>query len=65
MDDHVKRMKHEFEDLNVKIGKLESFFSTETFGNLGALDQHLLGEQLGHMRAYHATLSKRFGRALL
>lgn len=59
---HQLRVIDERTELEVRIGKLQSFVGTGTYAALTQLDQHLLLEQLTHMRAYSGLLGARIQR---
>lgn len=59
VDDHVKRMLDESNELAIKIGNLTIFTSTAKFDSLPQLDQYLLVAQLTAMQSYAAILAMR------
>lgn len=61
-NDVIDRMKHEFSDLDFKIGKLESKIKLFRDGKNNYTDLaeiHLLEEQLHYMRGYRKILKIR------
>jgi len=60
---HIDRMIDERSNLQLLLGRLEVFTSTETFDTLAKEDRHLLLEQRFVMREYAAILTKRIDRA--
>jgi hypothetical protein len=63
MDAHVKKMVDEQRELMIRISRLEEFLDGKIFANLRKIDQVLMTEQLGHMRAYSGTLAKRLAQS--
>jgi hypothetical protein len=62
MSDIIDRVRSEMEDLDSKILKLQNFLSKGKPDNIENLDWSLLVEQLGYMKLYSATLTKRLFR---
>lgn len=59
MEDFVKRIIDEKKELEVKIKKLETFFITQTFGDLFVEEQDLLILQFHIMKSYFMVLQQR------
>ncbi len=59
MQEFVKRIKAEFEDLTDNIRSLTSFIGSEEFGKTSSDEQALMKLQLRQMEAYASTLRRR------
>ncbi len=62
MHDYQERVIQEKKALDEKIDNLYPFLDTQVFADLVPLDQELLCDQLGHMRAYASVLAARIAR---
>lgn len=56
------RMASEKYELTARIRKLENFLITPEFETLNKVDCDDLIDQLGHMKAYLAVLTRRYDR---
>ena len=59
MQDFVKRLIVERDELIDKLEKLQDFFATDKFENLDNENKMLLSTQLNIMRAYLSILKRR------
>ena len=59
----LTRLEQEFDELDERIQKLYSFFSTDKFKELNPFDRELLNMQYNNMSAYAITLNIRINRA--
>lgn len=59
---HQQRVVDEKNELDEKIGKLQSFFDNDIYKNLPNEDRALLIDQVHHMRIYSDILLKRIQR---
>ena len=59
MEPFQERVVTEKDELEEKIGKLHSFFTTSTFAELDPAEQDRLNEQLKAMETYAALLGQR------
>jgi hypothetical protein len=59
LEPHEYRVIYEKDELDIKLEKLESFFSTATFKKLNQDDQRLLKMQAQIMREYSNILQER------
>lgn len=59
MEDYVKRMLDEAEQLEDKVTKLSKFFSTTIYGGLPENKKNLMKQQESHMRNYLNVLKER------
>lgn len=62
MEDWQQRVVDEKKELDEKIKKLNSFFSTEAFSLLATTDAVLLRTQYVVMQEYSSILAKRIAR---
>lgn len=56
---HQQRVVDEKSDLDTKILALKKFIDGELFGSIRPPEQHMLREQLTHMKNYSYVLEKR------
>ena len=61
MEDFVKRMIIEKEELKERIDKLNKFMNTEVYGGLSDYESELLNNQLATMEEYLKLLSCSIG----
>ena len=59
MEDFVKRIIKENEELQVKIDKLAKFIETKEFRDLSGIEKLYLRKQLQHMSSYASILRQR------
>ena len=59
MESWQQRVIDEEKELSIKIKKLDSFVTTDSFENLSSLNKELLVIQLFAMKHYDAILNKR------
>ena len=59
MSDFKQRLKDEYCDLMVKIGKLSNFMKSQNFADIDKKQQVLLEQQVQHMADYGRVLSER------
>lgn len=62
MKPHEKRLLEEFDQLTVRIVKLNDFLSTDLYKSLGSDEKNDLIDQLTCMRKYHRILVRRIKR---
>lgn len=55
----LKRLTQEFQELETRLKKLETFIQTETFKQLPTVKRMLLNQQAKKMAEYHQTLAMR------
>lgn len=60
---YIERMNTEFDELNEKITKLNSFMLTHTFDELTVAEKYLLTAQRTHMLEYSDVLLARISLA--
>lgn len=60
---HIDRMIDERSNLQLLLGRLEVFMTTETYHTLPEDDRYLMLEQRFVMREYASILTKRIDRA--
>lgn len=64
MSDHKDRMIKEFKQLDIKIGKLNTFIhSNPLFKDIGDLEQAKMIKQVGFMESYKSILDSRIWTA--
>lgn len=62
MSDFRSRLFDEYSELQKKVEKLKEFIIGDTYDKLPEIDRTDLKEQLKHMEAYNAVLSRRVSR---
>jgi hypothetical protein len=59
MEPYQDRVLNEKAELDAKLGKLQAFLNTSTFGSLDVDEQERLRKQAGIMQEYSAVLADR------
>ena len=63
MNEYIERMKQELLELETKLLALQTFLITDTFKQLGQIDQGLMRNQADLMTEYSVVLARRIERA--
>lgn len=59
MNDYIKRMNDEYDELNTRANKLADFMEGDVFEKLPIFKKQLMKSQLHAMRAYREILGAR------
>ena len=59
MKPYMKRVKEEYKEIDIRVGKLQEFLGSKDYVLLNKMDAYLLDSQLFIMRSYRSILAAR------